>query len=147
MSQKVNARSTINTARFNFNLILYSIFDRTTSALVIKGLEDVISVDYVAAIQSDPKIGFNFSPDFPDTLNKKKYLRDVYLLSHPEYAGKYTVPVLFDKQTSKIVSNSSADILRMLNSEFNEFATKPELDLYPEELKTEIDSLNKWIAE
>ena len=119
---------------------------RTVLALKIKGLEDVISVDNTASIQSEPNIGFNFSPEFPDTINNKKYLRDVYLLSHPEYAGRFTVPVLFDKQTKKIVSNNSADILRMLNSEFNEFASKPELDLYPENLKTEIDGLNEWTA-
>jgi len=106
-----------------------------------------MSVDYIASTRTDPDIGWNFSPDFPDTLYGKQYLRDIYLLSHPEYSGKYTVPVLFDKQTNKIVSNNSADILRMLNSEFNEFAVKPEQDLYPESLRTEIDALNEWIAQ
>ena len=97
----------------------------------------------------DVTIGMNFSEQCPDTINGKTSLRDVYLLSHPDYAGKATVPVLFDKKTQKIVSNNSADILRMLNSEFDEFSTITStelLDLYPENLQKEIDELNEWIT-
>ena len=56
--------------------------------------------------------------------------------------------MLFDKKAKKIVSNSSADILRMLNSEFDEFSTIPNglIDLYPQSLQKEIDSLNEWIT-
>ena len=62
--------------------------------------------------------------------------------------GRYTVPVLWDKKTKTIVNNESSEIIRMLNSEFNEFCETDEqraLDLYPEKLKKEIDSLNEWI--
>ena len=60
-------------------------------------------------------------------------------------AGKYTVPVLWDKQTKSIVNNESADIVRMFNDAFNGIAKKPEVDIYPEHLKNEIDSVNEWV--
>ena len=60
-------------------------------------------------------------------------------------AGKYTVPVLWDKQTKSIVNNESADIVRMFNDAFNGIAKKPEVDIYPEHLKKEIGSVNEWV--
>lgn len=54
-------------------------------------------------------------------------------------AGKYTVPVLWDKVEKTIVNNESAEIIRMFNYDFNKFAENPELDLYPEELRQSID--------
>lgn len=120
---------------------------RATLALKLKGLDSAITVDYVDSVMKDTDIGMNFSETWPDTVNGKANLRDVYLLSHPEYAGKPTVPVLFDKKTKKIVSNSSADILRMLNSEFDAVGSPSKvLDLYPEHLRTEVDELNGWIT-
>jgi len=61
--------------------------------------------------------------------------------------GKYTVPVLWDKKTSRIVNNESALIVRMLNSEFNQWATGPykDIDLYPPHLQASIDSVNDWV--
>ena len=62
--------------------------------------------------------------------------------------GRFSVPVLWDKKTKTIVNNESSEIIRMLNSEFNEFCETDEqkaLDLYPENLRKEIDSLNEWI--
>ena len=121
---------------------------RAIIARKLKGLETIITVDYIDSVMKDSEIGMNFSQQCPDTLNGKENLRDVYLLSHPDYTGKATVPVLFDKKAKKIVSNSSADILRMLNSEFDEFSTIPNglIDLYPQSLQKEIDSLNEWIT-
>jgi putative glutathione S-transferase len=55
------------------------------------------------------------------------------------------VPVLWDKKTGVIVNNESSEIIRMLNSEFNEFATNKSLDLYPEDLRSKIDSINEWV--
>ena len=57
----------------------------------------------------------------PDTVNNFGYLSEVYALSDPEYDGRWTVPVLFDKVQKKIVCNDSAEIIRMLTPEFNEF--------------------------
>ena len=59
--------------------------------------------------------------------------------------GKYTVPVLFDKKLKTIVSNESSEIIQMLNSEFNEFASSPEIDLAPQELKEAMDEIDSWI--
>lgn len=53
--------------------------------------------------------------------------------------------MFWDKKTETIVNNESSEVLRFVNSEFNEFAKNPELDLYPEDLREEIDSLNTWI--
>lgn len=72
-------------------------------------------------------------------------MRELYDLAHPGYT-KFSVPVLWDKETKSIVNNESADILRMLNSEFNEFATNKTLDLYPEALRSQIDQVNEWVG-
>jgi len=58
----------------------------------------------------------------------------------------FTVQVLWDKETKTIVNNESADIVRMLNTEFNQLAKKPEFDIYPEALRTKIDEANEWIC-
>ena len=60
-------------------------------------------------------------------------------------AGKYTVPVFWDKKAGTVVNNESSEILRFLNSEFNGFAKNPGLDLYPGPLRKEIDSINTWV--
>ena len=62
--------------------------------------------------------------------------------------GRFSVPVLWDKETKTIVNNESSEIIRILNSEFNEFCETEQqrsLDLYPEHLRKEIDALNEWI--
>ena len=62
--------------------------------------------------------------------------------------GRFSVPVLWDKETKTVVNNESSEIIRMLNSEFNEFCETEQqrsLDLYPEHLRKEIDALNEWI--
>ena len=89
----------------------------------------------------DPKCG-------PDPLNGAEYLREVYEVAATGYTGRVTVPVLWDKQQKTIVNNESSEIIRMLNSEFNEFCSTPEqraLDLYPENLRQQIDAVNEWI--
>jgi len=125
---------------------------RSTLCVALKGLQDVISRNIVDPA-SDGVNGWQFTPGkrgcTADTLNGKKYLSEVYAMSHPNYTGRITVPVLFDKKTQKIVNNESISIMRMLNQEFNEFsATKEQasLDLYPEEKRAEIDTLNDWLS-
>ena len=124
---------------------------RTLIYRKLKGLEDVISVNVVDYFM-DSRTGWRFSPGrtdcTPDTVNGCNYLREVYQTSDKAYDGRITVPVLFDKQTKKIVNNESSEIIRMLNSEFNQFCKSKEqvqLDLYPAHLQTEIDDLNSWI--
>lgn len=124
---------------------------RTLIYRKLKGLEDVISVNVVDYFMGSDT-GWRFSPDRPgctgDTVNNCKLMREVYQLVQPGYNGRVTVPVLFDKQTLKIVNNESSEIIRMLNTEFNAFCEnkdQAELDLYPENLRAEIDELNSWI--
>ena len=84
-----------------------------------------------------------------DTANGgQKYLKDIYKLVDPNYKGRITVPILFDKKLKTIVNNESSDLIRILNTEFNDFCEDSSakiLDLYPHCLKNEIDSLNVWI--
>lgn len=61
-----------------------------------------------------------------DDVNGKQFLREVYLMCDPNYSSNITVPVLFDKVAKKIVNNESSEIIRMLNSEFNEFCETDE---------------------
>ncbi|XP_021729692.1 uncharacterized protein LOC110696637 isoform X3 [Chenopodium quinoa] len=81
----------------------------------------------------------------PDPLNGLKTIRDLYDLASANYSGKYTVPVLWDKKLETIVSNESAEIIRMLNSEFNDIAENGDLDLYPQHLRARVDEVNEWI--
>lgn len=118
---------------------------RTLIGRKLKGLEDVISVSVVEPALTD--FGWRFG-DFPgadrDTVNGATYLHEIYTRADPTYTGRATVPVLWDKQTGTIVNNESADILRMMNSGFGDLA-KNAIDLYPEALRDEIESLNAEI--
>ena len=120
---------------------------RTLITRKLKGLEDIISFDVVNPLL--PRAGWSFETSFPgstgDTVNGLPILRDVYLTSNPQFKGAVTVPVLWDKESSRIVNNESAEIIRMLNSEFQEFATNPGINLYPESKRGQIDELNDWI--
>jgi putative glutathione S-transferase len=109
----------------------------------LKGLEGAIGMTVVDP-ERDEK-GWRFTPDEPDPVNGWSYLSEGYLATDPGFEGRVTVPTLWDKETGTIVNNESSEVLRMLNSEFNEFAERPELDYYPEPLRAEIDALNDWI--
>jgi len=90
--------------------------------------------------------GWSFENGFPDPHHPEfTHLKQVYQLANPEYNERVTVPVLFDLKTKTIVNNESSEIIRMLNSEFNEFAKHPKVDLYPEALRSIIDPLNDEI--
>jgi putative glutathione S-transferase len=120
---------------------------RTLITRKLKGLDDAISFDVVDPVL--PNTGWSFDASAPgatgDTLNGFRDLREVYLASNSNFDGAITVPVLWDRQTRQIVNNESAEILRMLNSEFQGCATDPDLDLYPEGKRIQIDELNEWI--
>eukprot|EP00245_Coleochaete_scutata_P004526 TRINITY_DN17242_c0_g1_i1.p1 TRINITY_DN17242_c0_g1~~TRINITY_DN17242_c0_g1_i1.p1 ORF type:complete len:434 (+),score=80.38 TRINITY_DN17242_c0_g1_i1:65-1366(+) len=82
----------------------------------------------------------------PDPVNGAKTIRDLYELADPHYAlGKFSVPVLWDKEKKTIVNNESAEITRMLNDQFNKIAKHPEVDLYPLALRPSIDDVNSWV--
>ena len=117
----------------------------------LKGLEDCISVD-VVALKKDEK-GWKFDPEVKgttrDTVNGCEYLSEVYFMADKDYEGRYSVPVLWDKKTKTIVNNESAEIMRMLNAEFNHLCpteVQKSLDFYPEGLRKDIDEINDWVS-
>jgi glutathionyl-hydroquinone reductase len=109
---------------------------RTLVVRALKGLEHAISVTTVVA---SAESGGWVLPDVNQTL------ADVYRAAQSDYRGRCTVPMLWDKQTKTIVNNESAEIIVILNSALNEFARHPELDLYPIDLKEQIDQWNEKI--
>ncbi|KAJ3094902.1 hypothetical protein HDU97_007453 [Phlyctochytrium planicorne] len=122
---------------------------RTLIYRKLKGLEDVISLSIVDYLMT--KDGWHFSTAeetpgaIPDTVNGAKFIREIYYKANSEYKARFTVPVLWDKKTETIVNNESSEIIRMFNKEFNEFAKRPDLDLYPADLASAIDEINSWI--
>ena len=109
----------------------------------LKGLEDTIPMTVVDPVR-DAK-GWRFFDDQPDSVNGFEYLSQAYELTEPGFSDRVTVPLLWDTKTNRAVNNESSEIIRMLNSEFNELAENPELDLYPEELRGEIDEINERV--
>jgi len=92
---------------------------------------------------------FASADPFPDAdadpLYQSQHVKDLYLRADPNYAGRFTVPVLWDKKEHTIVNNESSEIIRMLNSEFDALVPGKRPDLYPEELREEIDGVNEWV--
>lgn len=79
-----------------------------------------------------------------------RYLKESYLKADPNYDGRVSVPVLWDKKQGTICNNESSEIIRMFNTEFSEFCATQEqktLDLYPPHLRQQIDDYNGWIQE
>ncbi len=109
----------------------------------LKGLEDAIPMTVVDPVR-DAR-GWRFFDDEPDPVNGFEYLSEAYELTEPGFSDRVTVPLLWDTKTGRAVNNESSEIIRMLNSEFNEFAENPELDLYREELREEIDQINERV--
>jgi len=92
------------------------------------------------------------SETFPDaTVDKlygSKHVSELYFKAEPEYAARFTVPVLWDSKEETIVSNESSEIIRDLTTAFDSIlpdGKAKELDIYPEELREEIDALNSWV--
>jgi len=119
---------------------------RTLIFRSLKQLDDHISVSVVHPDMLDD--GWTFAEDFPgatgDHLFGKTYMREIYTEADPKVSGRVTVPVLWDKATGKIVSNESAEIIRMFNTAFNDI-TGDTQDFYPDALRSEIDEVNARI--
>lgn len=109
----------------------------------LKGLEDCIPISVVAPWTRGAGWGFAEYPGATgDQINGFEYLHETYKAACSTYTGRVTVPVLWDTETSTIVCNDSASIMRMLNSEFDQWATRDCPDLYPSALRAEIDAVN-----
>lgn len=123
---------------------------RTLVFRKLKGLEDKISLSIVDPLMLDEGWTLKGTDEMgadeaavPDFVNHKTKLYEVYLLADPDYTGRVTVPVLWDRKKNTIVSNESAEIIRMLNSSFDGIeGVDASLDFYPEELRGEIDAIN-----
>lgn len=118
---------------------------RTIIVRRLKGLEDAIGMSVVDPIRDDRGWAFRDVPGAgPDAVNGFAFLSEAYAANDPHYSGRVTVPVLWDRQTRRIVSNSDDDIMRMFETEFDAFGD-PALDLYPASHRAEIDALNEHI--
>ena len=127
------------------------------SVLHLKGIEELISVSCCAAQQEITEEGqrthvFDENEKNPlginnmDPVNGCRTVAEIYQLAESNFQGIYTLPILFDKKTNKIINNDSADIIKMFNFEFNGYSTNPEMNLFLDKNKTEIESASKgWI--
>ncbi len=115
---------------------------RTLIMRALKGLDSMIGLSVVNWLMRED--GWTFAPGrgvVAVPIHGAKFLRDIYRASEPQFTGRVTVPVLWDKTTGRIVNNESADILRMFGTAFDAVGAAPG-DLYPEPLRTEIDAAN-----
>lgn len=118
---------------------------RTIIARRLYGLEDAITMSVVDPIRDERGWAFREGRGYgPDPVNDFRYLSEAYVATDPAYSGRVTVPVLWDRETKKIVSNSDDDIMRMFETEFAALAA-PRFDLFPRERAAEIDALNERI--
>jgi len=111
----------------------------------LKGLDKVISMSCTQPGMGQQ--GWTFvAPDgvSSDDFTQLREMHEVYVASDPRYTGRVTVPVLWDKKSHCIVNNESSEIIRMLNSEFNEFADD-NTDYYPTHLQQDIDAINERV--
>ncbi|WOC25785.1 glutathione S-transferase family protein [Pseudoalteromonas sp. N1230-9] len=111
----------------------------------LKGLEDYISVSVVSPDMLEH--GWTFDKDnhsTGDALFNSDFMHQIYTRNKADYSGRVTVPVLWDKKTQRIVSNESAEIIRMFNIAFNTL-TGNERDFYPQSLRSEIDEVNEFV--
>jgi putative glutathione S-transferase len=112
----------------------------------LKGLEDAIGVSVVDPYMGEWGWSFSDVPGaIPDSLYGLDHLFELYQKAAGGYTGRVTTPTLWDRRHETIVSNESADIVRMFNSAFDAVAAHPDRDYYPEKLREEIDSVNERV--
>jgi putative glutathione S-transferase len=118
---------------------------RTLVFRALKGLEAIIPVSVVSPKMPD-ETGWTFRDDGStgDALFGSDHLYQVYLRAKPDYTGRVTVPVLWDKERQTIVNNESSEIIRMFNSAFNSLTGNDD-DYYPDVLRPRIDEINKRV--
>ncbi|MBA2662033.1 MAG: glutathione S-transferase N-terminal domain-containing protein, partial [Bradymonadaceae bacterium] len=113
---------------------------RTLIMRRLKGLDDLISVSVVHPFMGEDGWTFDdYQGSTPDELNNASFLREIYVAADPNYTGRVTVPILWDKHKKTIVNNESREIIRMLDHEFTRFATN-DIDLAPPKYRERIES-------
>jgi putative glutathione S-transferase len=119
---------------------------RTVIFRKLKGLEEAIGMTIVDPIRDEEGWAFRdpsgkIPPGAPfestDSINGFQFLREAYKATNPDYSERVTVPVLWEKQTKKIVNNCEDDICRMFNDVFNDFAKNRDVDYFPKEIEAE----------
>ena len=119
--------------------------NRTTIFRKLKGLEDHIDTSVVHHFMADKGWTFELEEGATgDRVNGFDYMHQVYTAAKPDYSGRVTVPVLWDKERKTIVSNESSEIIRMFNSEFAAIGDNSQ-DYYPEALRPRIDEINERV--
>jgi len=120
---------------------------RTLIVRKLKRLEETVGVTVVDPIRDDQGWAFRDGPGHSrDPVNGFRFLREAYEATAPEFSGRVTVPVLWDKESRAIVNNSEDDICRMFNGVFNEFGDAS-VDLFPADIAREQEELSKFIYE
>jgi putative glutathione S-transferase len=118
---------------------------RTVIGRRLKGLEHAVGMSVVDPIRDER--GWSFTGgEYTDPSNGFTFLSEAYDATKHDYEGRFSVPVLWDTQTRRIVNNESADILRMFSTGFGDLASD-DVDLYPEAHRDEIDALNARLYE
>lgn len=113
---------------------------RTLITRSLRGLSDAVSVTIVDPHMGDD--GWKFRADDPDPIGDAALLSEVYLRAQPDYTGRVTVPVLWDRETKTIVNNESRDVMRILDVDFAGLAKDPMMgSLAPPDLVDQIDGV------
>lgn len=113
----------------------------------LKGLQQSVGLTVVDPIRDERGWAFRDGPGHSrDPINGFSYLSEAYARTDASYQGRFTVPVLWDKETKRIVNNSEDDICRMFNDAFEPFANR-EIDLFPKELEAEQSKLSTFVYE
>ena len=134
---------------------------RTVIFRKLKGLEDAIAMTIVDPFRDENGWAFrdpertgpgaslaNLNEfESTDPINRYRYLSEAYRATDPNFAGRVTVPVLWDKQTKRIVNNCEDDICPMFNRVFDEFARNKDADFFPKDIETEHKELNGFLYE
>ena len=111
----------------------------------LKGLEEIISLSVVNPVMLECGWTFEDGPGvIGDPIIDADYMHEIYTHVDPTYSGRVTVPVLYDKKTDTIVNNESSDIIRMMNTAFDEIGATPG-DYYPADLRDEINDINDYV--
>ena len=118
---------------------------RTVIVRMLKGLEDAVGLSVVDPVRDDRGWAFT-GGEFTDDVNGFRFLSEAYDATDQRFEGRYSVPVLWDKEEGRIVNNESGDVVRMLDTAFDGLATT-DVQLAPPELRDEVDALNEDLYE
>ena len=132
---------------------------RTIIFRKLKGLEDTIGMTIVDPFRDekgwafrDPERSRSGSAlnkldqfESTDPINRFRYLSEAYAATDPKFDGRVTVPVLWDKETKRIVNNCEDDICPIFNSVFNEFAKNKDIDFFPKDIEAERIKLSEFL--